>query len=102
MQGSESPARLSQMWAGRSQIKLAVFQRMLRMESWASLSNSWRSAAEYSQVSGEIRMRDCSDDGNIVALPAPAQHERTPLAALYRMAVDRSPESDEVIDGGYQ
>src|SRR5271157_1097172 len=72
------------------------------MESRASLSNNWRSTAEYSQVSGETRVRDDSDCGDIVALPPASEHKGTPLAALYGVTVNLPPEADKIIDGGDQ
>src|SRR5208282_5844926 len=72
------------------------------MESWASRSSNRRSASEYSTVSGETSVRDSSDCGDIVALPAAGQHKGTPLAALYGVTVDLAPEGDKIIDGGSQ
>src|SRR5271166_4300378 len=72
------------------------------MESRASLSNNWRSAWEYSQVSGETSVRNDSDCGDIVALPPAGQHKGTPLAALYSVTVNLPPEADKIIDGRTQ
>src|SRR5271166_4541623 len=72
------------------------------MESRASLSNNWRSAWEYSQVSGETSVRDDSDCGDIVALPPASEHKGTPLAALYSVTVDLPPERNKIIDGREQ
>src|SRR5271166_6628811 len=72
------------------------------MESCASFSNSWRSAGEYSQVSGGLIVCGCSDGGDIVVLSSPAEDEGTPFAALYGVTIDLPPERHKIIDGGNQ
>src|SRR5208337_2433179 len=65
-------------------------------------SNNWRSIREYSQVPEETTGGGCSDCGDIVAFPPPAQHKGTPPAALYSVTVDLLPEGHKIINGREQ
>src|SRR5215469_12506507 len=67
----------------------------------ARCNNMSRSSWEYWEAAAATTTL-ASDCGNIVALPAPAQNKRTPLAASFRVLVDFAPKGGEVIGRRHQ